>query len=115
MSNVAIKSFLKDHEWNALFVNILKLAGNAFSKLKNMLSTSDMNEILEMRREIQTLEEQGDDIKDAGFDKLYSAAPRLHYLQFFHYSEVLHTCDNILDECEDLSDLIVTVVTSILK
>jgi predicted phosphate transport protein (TIGR00153 family) len=115
ISKVAIKSFLRDREWNALFVDILRLAGRAFSKLKSMLSTSDTNEIFKMRREIETLEEKGDDIKDTGFDKLYTAAPKMHYLQFYHYSQVLHTCDNILDECEDLSDLIVTVVTSILK
>jgi len=41
--------------------------------------------------------------------------PNLHYLQFFHYSELMHKCDDVLDSCEDLSDLIVTVVTSILK
>ena len=74
-----------------------------------------MAEILELRKEIETLEEQGDDVKDAGFDSLYAIAPKLHYLEFHHYSELLHKCDDLLDSCEDFADLIVSVVTSILK
>jgi uncharacterized protein Yka (UPF0111/DUF47 family) len=115
MSNVSPKNSRIDHEWCATFGSMLALAGKAFGKLEELLSTSKVTRIYEMRREIQALEEQGDDVKDAGFDKLYSAAPRLNYLRFFHYSQVLHMCDNILDECEDLSDAIVSVVTSILK
>ncbi len=115
MSNVTFENSQTDDEWNDMFASMLALAGKALSKLEKLLSTSDVTEIYEMRREIQALEEQGDDIKDAGFDKLYSVASKLNYLRFFHYSEVLHTCDNILDECEDLSDTIVSVVTSILK
>ena len=68
-----------------------------------------------MRKEIESIEEQGDDIKDQGFDRLYSITPKLHYLEFHHYQELLHKCDDILDSCEDFSDLIVSVVTAILK
>ena len=68
-----------------------------------------------MRKEIETLEEQGDDIKDEGFDQLYCEAPSIHYLQFYHYTEMLHKFDDILDSCEDLSDLIVSIITSIVK
>jgi uncharacterized protein Yka (UPF0111/DUF47 family) len=115
ISNVAFDNSEIDYEWNATFTSILALAGKAFTKLEELLSTSNVAEIYEMRRDIQAIEEHGDDIKDAGFDRLYTAAPRLNYLRFFHYSQVLHMCDNILDECEDLSDAIVSVVTSILK
>jgi uncharacterized protein Yka (UPF0111/DUF47 family) len=104
-----------DHEWNTLFASLLSLAESALSRLEKLLSTSDMAEILEMRKEIEDLEEKGDSIKDTAFDNLYAAAPKLNYLQFFHYSEVLHLCDDILDESEDLSDSLVSVVTSILK
>jgi len=70
---------------------------------------------LQCRKEIEALEEQGDDIKDAGLDKLYSMASGMHFLQFYHYSEMLHKSDDILDTCEDFSDVIVSIVTSILK
>jgi uncharacterized protein len=102
-------------DWNSEYENLFALAEKSLSKLKQALSTSNVKEILELRKEIEALEEQGDDIKDAGFDRLYSLAPKLHYLQFYHYSELLHKCDDILDSCEDFSDLIVSVVTSILK
>ncbi len=105
----------QEAEWISLYENMFALADKSLSKLRQALSTSHVTEILQLRKEIEDLEEQGDDIKDAGFDKLYSLAPKLHFLQFYHYSELLHKCDDIIDACEDLSDLIVSVVTSILK
>jgi uncharacterized protein Yka (UPF0111/DUF47 family) len=116
MSNVGPKKNSQtSHEWSPVFASMIALAGKALSKLETLLSASDVTEMLKMRKEIEALEEQGDEIKDTGFDKLYAAAPKLNYLQFFHYSQVLHMCDNIMDECEDLSDTIVSVVSSILK
>jgi hypothetical protein len=106
---------LEEKEWFSLFKDMLDLADKALSKVKQILSISDLNEILELRKEIEALEEQGDDIKDRGFDYLYREAPSMHYLQFYHYSELLHKFDDILDSCEDLSDLIVSIITSILK
>lgn len=101
--------------WTSVYENLLSLAEKSLSKLEKTLSTANMSEILELRKQIEAIEEQGDDIKDAGFDKLYSEGPELHYLQFNHYSELLHKCDDLLDSCEDFSDLIVSIVTSILK
>jgi uncharacterized protein Yka (UPF0111/DUF47 family) len=106
---------VKEEEWTVLYESLLDLAGKSLSKLQQALSTSSVSEILQLRKEIEAIEEQADDIKDAGFDKLYSIAQQLHFLQFYHYSEMLHKSDDILDSCEDLSDLIVSVVTSILK
>lgn len=105
----------QEAEWMALFRGLLDLAGQALVKVRTTLSLSDLTEILKLRKEIEALEQQGDDIKDKGFDWLYREAPRMHYLQFYHYSELLHKFDDILDGCEDLSDLILSVITSILK
>lgn len=102
-------------EWVAILENIFDLADSSLSKLKQALSTDSVPEILQLRKEIEAIEEKGDEIKDAGFDKLYASASNMHFLEFYHYSELLHKCDDVLDSCEDLSDLIVSVVTSILK
>ena len=102
-------------DWDSVYENMLALAATSHLKLKQLLSSSDTTEILELRKEIESIEEQGDDIKDQGFDRLYSITPKLHYLEFSHYQELLHKCDDILDSCEDFSDLIVSVVTAILK
>ena len=110
-----ISEALEEKEWFSLFRGMLDLADNELSKVKQMLSISDLTQILELRKEIEALEEQGDDIKDKGFDWLYYNARSMHYLQFYHYSELLHKFDDILDSCEDLSDLLVSIITSILK
>ncbi len=104
-----------ESEWISLFKSMLDLADNALMKVRKTLSSSDLNEILALRKEIESIEERGDDIKDEGFDWLYRAAPSMHYLQFYHYSELLHKFDDVLDGCEDFSDLTVSIVTSILK
>jgi uncharacterized protein Yka (UPF0111/DUF47 family) len=102
-------------DFYSLFKNELTLAEKAISKLDKLLSSSHLTDIIELRKEVEALEEQGDEIKDTGFDKLYETTLHLDYLQFFHYSELLHKFDDILDSCEDLSDLIVSIVTSIMK
>ena len=102
-------------DWDSVYENLLALASNSHLKLKQLLSSSNTTEILAFRKEIETIEEKGDDVKDLGFDRLYSITPNLHYLEFHHYQELLHKCDDILDSCEDFSDLLVSVVTSILK
>jgi uncharacterized protein len=106
---------LQDAEWIAIFKSMLDLAEKALAKVKQTLLISDLSEILQLRKEIEALEQQGDEIKDKGFDVLYHEAPHIHYLQFYHYSELLHKFDDILDGCEDLSDLVLSVITSILK
>ena len=102
-------------DWAPIFEKMLSLAGKAIIEVKRLLATSILTEMIEVRKQIEALEEQGDDVKDTGFDKLYANAPEMHYLQFFHYSELLHKLDDILDACEDLSDTIVSIVNSILK
>jgi len=114
-ANTANSAANEEAEWAEGYTKMLALADSTLAKLHLMLSTANVPEIVQLRKEIEALEEQGDDIKDAGFDKLYFMAPKMHFLQFFHYSEMLHKSDDILDTCEDLSDVIVSIVTSILK
>jgi uncharacterized protein len=102
-------------EWAQVYLQMIGLADQSLNKLHSMLSTGNVPQILQSRKEIETLEEHGDDIKDAGFDKPYSMASGMHFLHFYHYSEMLHKSDDILDTCEDFSDVIVSIVTSILK
>jgi uncharacterized protein len=106
---------IQDAEWIAIFKSMLDLAAQALVKVKQVLLVTDLRDILKLRLEIEALEGQGDEIKDRGFDVLYHEAPHIHYLQFTHYSELLHKFDDILDGCEDLSDLVLSVITSILK
>ena len=116
MARAYSAGFQEHHaDWDSVYENMLALAEKSIISLKKTLSSSDISEILRMRKEVENIEEQGDDIKDQGFDRLYRIAPKLNFLEFYHYQELLHKCDDILDSCEDFSDLIVSVVTSILK
>ncbi len=102
-------------EWAEIYLQMLALVDQSLPKLQSMLSNSNVPNIIQLRKEIEAIEERGDDVKDAGFDKLYSMASGMHFLHFYHYSEMLHKSDDILDTCEDFSDIIVSIVTSILK
>lgn len=102
-------------DWDSVFGDMLALVEQSLLKLKQALSSSNVPEILRLHKEVQALEEQGDDIKDQGFDRLYGIAPQLNYLEFYHYQKLLHNCEDILNGCEDFAALIVSVVTSILK
>lgn len=102
-------------EWDSVFDTMLGQVEKSLLKLKQALSSSDVSEIMQLQKEVEALEKQGDDIKDEGFDRLYEMAPKLNYLEFFHYQRLLHLCEDTLNDCESLSGLIVSVVTSILK
>ncbi len=105
----------QEAEWTRLFENLCELADKALERVLQTLKASSVPQMMQLRKEIEEIERQGDDIKDAGFDRLYRQADQMQFLQFRHYSELLQKCDDILDNCEDLSDLLVSVVTSILK
>ena len=93
----------------------LDLSEDAMKALKRLLSTSSIEDMQSIRLEIEAIEEKGDNVKDACFDKLYFMAPEMHYLQFMHITELVHKLDDILDSCEDISDMILAVSTSISK
>jgi hypothetical protein len=100
-------------ELDSALVIMLENASYAISILERLLAATDVAEIMDRRQEIERVEEETDDVKDNAFDKLYAFAPTMHYLRFTHYLELLHRFDNIVDGCEDLSDLFVSVITSI--
>lgn len=114
---IAYSAGLEMHhaDWDSVFDNMLETIAKSLAKLRQALLSSDMTEIFMLHKEIQALEEQGDDFKDQGFDRLYAITPQLNYLEFYHYEKMLHNCEDILSDCSNFASLIVSVVTSILK
>lgn len=100
---------------DSALLNMFGLATGSFVKVQELLAENNPDAVGRVRREIEYIEEQGDEIKDNGFDELYRLAPRVHYLTFAHYTEMIHKADDILDACEDMSDLVVTIITSMSK
>ena len=101
--------------FNSMILSMLKLADSAMVVLINMLRSSNLAEMKEIRKRIEEFEEEGDNIKDSAFDRLYGIAEDMHYLQFNHVSDMVHKVDDILDGCEDVSDLVLAIATSISK
>ncbi len=101
--------------FNQMILSMLKLAENAMDLLYGMLTTGDIAEMNRARIKIEGLEEEGDNIKDSAFDRLYGLATEMHFLEFNHISDMVHKADDILDGCEDVSDLVLAIATSISK
>jgi len=68
---------------------------------------------LSLAQEIERLEETGDDVKDQMLDQIYGSWEKLDYASFHNYIETTIEADDILDECEDASDLVVTIMNSL--
>jgi len=94
---------------------MLGLADQAMMIILNVLKATNMSKTAELRADIELLEEEGDNLKDGSFDLLYESAPNIHYLQFIHFSELLHKLDDILDSCEDLADSLVSIMACLSK
>jgi len=81
-ANITDLEMHEEVEWAEVYLRLLALVDQSLPKLQQMLSTGSVPQILQLRKEIETIEETGDDIKDAGFDKLYSMASEMRFLQF---------------------------------
>ena len=95
------------------FVGMVNLADRQLQTLGKLLEANGMDEARSLRQEIEKLEEDGDELKDSGFDALYENRKLLDYFSFQHYAEVLRKMDHIADGVEDMSDLILAIANTI--
>ena len=117
MSKVEMEGSSLNYEAEArpVLEELVGLTGKTILKVKDLLAAATLDSMKAIRKEIMALKEQGDDVKNGGFDKLYGAASKLSYIEFVYYSELFHKLEYILDACEALSNLIVLIVNSIMK
>ncbi|MGP6207413.1 DUF47 family protein [Cuniculiplasma sp. SKW3] len=95
------------------FCTILQKNIDAVKKVNQMLQVSDIEEAKSIRRDIENMEEEVDEIKDGIIDRLYRISESISYLTFNHVNSVVHTLDDLLDDCEDISDLILNTMMSV--
>lgn len=95
------------------FCTILQKNVEAVQKVNQMLQVSDIEEAKNIRKEIESMEEEVDEIKDGIIDRLYRISESISYLTFNHVNSVVHTLDDLLDDCEDISDLILNTMMSV--
>lgn len=97
------------------FAGMLKANLDALELLRSILMASKTASMRKIRKEIEELEERVDDMKDSIMDTVYSHWNEINYLVFNHLVSLTHKIDDMLDDCEDISDLVMTIVSSIAK
>lgn len=95
------------------FVAQVNLADKQLETLGMLLEANGMDDVRSRRNEIEKLEENGDELKDSGFDAMYENHQLFDYFSFQHYTEVLRKLDDIQDGVEDISDLILAIANTI--
>ena len=96
-----------------IFVKMVNLADKQLEILGKLLEANSMDDVKSFRREIEELEQDGDDLKDSGFDDMYENHTLFDFFSFQHYTEVLKKMDDISDAVEDISDLILAIANTI--
>ena len=96
-------------------VRLIEIGRQQLQILRKLLDIagSDKVKALEMAREIERLEEQGDDIKDGMLDEIYGSWEKLDYASFHNYIQTTIEADDILDLCEDASDVVIAVMKAL--
>ncbi|MCL4452256.1 MAG: DUF47 family protein [Candidatus Thermoplasmatota archaeon] len=110
--NPELAGYVKDEAYTK-FSTMLEYNKKALTNLQNMLNANDLEHLKSERKSIESLEEVVDDIKDDLIDQVYVNAKGLHYLVFTHVMNTVHRIDDLLDDCEDASDLVMTISNSV--
>jgi uncharacterized protein Yka (UPF0111/DUF47 family) len=96
-----------------IFVAQVNLADKQLETLGKLLEANSLAEARSLRKKIEKLEEEGDEVKDSAFDLMYQNHKLFDYLSFQHCTTVLRELDNIQDGVEDMSDLILAITNSL--
>lgn len=97
------------------FASMLESNKEALNLLGKILKASRTDNTKKYRKQIEELEENIDDMKDSLIDRVYAHWNEINYLVFNHLTGLVHKIDDMMDDCEDISDLVMTVVSSIAK
>lgn len=95
------------------FIEMVNLGDRQLEILGKLLEANDMEQARSLRQDIEKLEEQGDDLKDTGFDSMYKNRKLFDYFSFQHYTEVLRKLDHIQDSVEDMSDSVLAIANAV--
>lgn len=98
-----------------IFAQMLQLHKEALGLCDKMLKVTDIAIMQSLREKIEVIEEKVDEFKDDLIDEIYVVADSISYLVFTHLTGVVHKIDDMVDDCEDASDLILTINLSLTK
>ncbi len=95
-------------------VTTLSFNGYASSSIKllsQMHKADTVNKIKAFRSRIKQIENEGDMLRDSMLDFAYST--ETDFKLFYHLIDLAYMCDDILDACEDASDIFLSIMLSI--
>lgn len=95
--------------------NLLELAAKAVQSLREMIAATKTNprELTTFTEVIESLEEQADDVKDSMLDEIFAAASEIPYYAYNHLVRLTIEGDDVLDRCEDASDIIAIIIAAL--
>ena len=102
-------------EMTGTFVAMTNLADKQLEALGRLLEANSMDEVRSWMNEIEKLEEDGDELKDSGFDEMYKNRKLFDFFSFQHYTLVLRELDNIEDAVEDMAALLRAIAHTLSK
>jgi hypothetical protein len=103
---------IRDHSYTN-FIQILESNKKALDYVHSILNENDLGKMRSDRKNIEAIEEQVDEIKDNIIDYTYKNSGKMSYLVFEHLNTLAHKLDDLLDDCEDISDLVFTIMLSV--
>ena len=65
----------------------------------------------ELRHRIKAIENKGDAVRDSLLDYAYKA--NVGFKGFYHITDLAYLYDDILDDCEDSSDIFMSIVLAL--
>ncbi|OLD02885.1 hypothetical protein AUG19_07035 [archaeon 13_1_20CM_2_54_9] len=96
-------------------VRLIEIGQSQVKVLRRLLvaAGSDRARAVGLAHEIERLEEQGDDVKDGMLDEIYGSWEKLDFASFHNHIQTTIEADDILDLCEDASDLVIAVTKAL--
>ena len=94
-------------------LELTKLINSALVILNEMHKAQTVAQAQVLRSKIESIEQRGDEIKDAMLDYAYDA--KVDFKAFYYIQSAAYLSDDILDGCEDNADMMVSIMRSILS
>lgn len=101
-----------DRFTKAKLLALAELNESALELLHQMLGAGTIAKAGELRKKVERVEKAGDVFKDALLDYAYET--KLDFKAFYYIQDVAYLSDDVLDGCEDTSDMILSIMRSIL-
>ncbi|MCL5428112.1 MAG: hypothetical protein M1321_02935 [Candidatus Marsarchaeota archaeon] len=96
---------------NARMREFNRLADSAIGMLIEMHGTKSIGRMRELRHRIKAIENNGDAVRDSLLDYAYKA--NVGFKAFYHITDLAYVYDDILDDCEDSSDIFMSIILAL--